>query len=140
MEKGDVQFKKMTEERVEKLIVSLSIPTVTSMLVTSVYNMADAYFVSQIGTSASGAVGVVFSLMAIIQAFGFALGMGSGSVISRFLGEQRKDDASKIASTALFFGLALGTVLAIGCSFWISDLMMFFGSTKTILPHAIDYG
>lgn len=140
MEKVDRQFKKMTEKSVEKLIVSLSIPTVTSMLVTSIYNMADAYFVSKIGTSASGAVGVVFSLMAIIQAFGFALGMGSGSVISRFLGEQRKDDASKIASTALFFGLALGVVLAAGCSLWISDLMMFFGSTKTILPHAIDYG
>lgn len=140
MEKGDGQFKRMTEESVEKLIVSLSIPTVTSMLVTSVYNMADAYFVSQIGTSASGAVGVVFSLMAIIQAFGFALGMGSGSVISRFLGEQRKDDASKIASSALFFGLALGVVLMTVCSFWISDLMLFFGSTKTILPHAIDYG
>lgn len=140
MGKGEGQFKKMTEESVEKLIVKLSIPTVTAMLVTSVYNMADAYFVSQIGTSASGAVGVVFSLMAIIQAFGFALGMGSGSIISRLLGEQKVDDASKIASSALFFGLCLGVVLAVGCSVWISDLMMFFGSTKTILPHAIEYG
>lgn len=140
MEKGETQFKKMTEEPVEKLIVSLSVPTVTAMLITSVYNMADAYFVSKIGTSASGAVGVVFSLMAIIQAFGFALGMGSGSMISRLLGEQKTEDASKIASSALFFGLLLGTVLAAGCSFFISDLMMFFGSTKTILPHAVSYG
>ncbi len=140
MEKGEVQFKKMTEGSVGKLIASLSVPTVIAMLVTSVYNMADAYFVSKLGTSASGAVGVVFSLMAIIQAFGFALGMGSGSMISRLMGEQKTEDASKIASSALFFGLLLGVVLAVGCSFWISDLMMFFGSTKTILPHAIDYG
>ncbi len=140
MEKGEAQFKRMTEESVEKLIATLSVPTVIAMLITSVYNIADAYFVSKLGTSASGAVGVVFSLMAIIQAFGFALGMGSGSMISRLLGEQKTDDASKIASTALFFGLALGIVLAVGCSFWISDLMMFFGSTKTILPHAIEYG
>jgi len=140
MEKGEAQFKKMTEERVEKLIVTLSVPTVISMLVTSVYNMADAYFVSKIGTSASGAVGVVFSLMAIIQAFGFAIGMGSGSIISRLMGEQKNEDASKIASSGLFFGLALGTILTLVCSVWISDLMMFFGSTKTILPHAIDYG
>ncbi|MBR5809358.1 MAG: MATE family efflux transporter, partial [Clostridia bacterium] len=82
MKKGEAQFKRMTEGSVEKLIATLSVPTVIAMLVTSVYNMADAYFVSQIGTSASGAVGVVFSLMAIIQAFGFALGMGSGSLIS----------------------------------------------------------
>lgn len=140
MEKGEAQFKKMTEERVEKLIVSLSVPTVTSMLITSVYNMADAYFVSKIGTSASGAVGVVFSLMAIIQAFGFAIGMGSGSMISRLLGQQKTEDASKIASTALFFGLSVGIILMAAGSFWTSDLMMFFGSTKTILPYAIDYG
>ena len=140
MNKGEAQFKRMTEGSVEKLIATLSIPTVISMLVTSVYNMADAYFVAQLGTSASGAVGVVFSLMAIIQAFGFALGMGSGSLISRLMGEQKNDEASKIASSALFFGLAIGVVLVFGCSFWISELMMFFGSTKTILPHAIDYG
>ena len=140
MGKGEGQFKKMTEESVEKLIVKLSVPTVTAMLVTSFYNMADTYFVSRIGTSATGAVGVVFPLMAIIQAFGFALGMGSGSIISRLLGEQKNDEASKIASSALFFGLCLGVVLALGCSVWISDLMMFFGSTETILPYAVDYG
>lgn len=140
MKKGEAQFKRMTEGSVEKLIAKLSVPTVIAMLVTSVYNMADAYFVSQIGTSASGAVGVVFSLMAIIQAFGFALGMGSGSMISRLMGEQKTDEASKIASTALFFGLSIGVILMVGCSFWISDLMLFFGSTETILPHAIDYG
>ena len=73
------QFLKMTTEPVGRLIGKLAVPTIISMLVTSIYNMADTFFVSQLGTSATGAVGVVFSLMAIIQAVGFTLGMGSGS-------------------------------------------------------------
>lgn len=71
------KLKQMTETPVEKLIPRLAIPTIISMLVTSIYNMADTFFVSQIGTSASGAVGIMFSAMAMIQAIGFTLGMGS---------------------------------------------------------------
>ena len=56
------------------------------MLISSIYNMADTYFVSQIGTSASAAVGVVFSIMAIIQAVGFTIGLGGGILAARSLG------------------------------------------------------
>lgn len=96
------QYEKMTQTPVSKLIVSLAIPTTISMLVTSIYNMADTFFVSQLGTSATGAVGIVFSLMAIIQAVGFTLGMGAGSNISRLLGQQKQKDANVIGSTAFF--------------------------------------
>ena len=88
MEIENQQYKKMTETKIPELIISLAIPTIISMLITSVYNMADTFFVSRLGASASGAIGIVFSLMAIIQAVGFTLGMGSGSTISRLLGEQ----------------------------------------------------
>ena len=81
----DEQLKRMTEAPIGPLIISLAIPTILSMLTTALYNTADTYFVSQLGTSASGAVGVVFCLMAIFQATGFTLGMGAGSVISRRL-------------------------------------------------------
>ena len=77
--RDQAQYEKMTQTPVSKLIISLAIPTTISMLVTSIYNMADTFFVSQLGTSATGAVGIVFSLMAIIQAVGFTLGMGAGS-------------------------------------------------------------
>ena len=77
------QYEKMTETPLPKLISSLAVPTIISMMVTNIYNLADSYFVSQLGTSASGAIGIVFSLMAILQAFGFMLGHGSGSIISR---------------------------------------------------------
>ena len=83
MEKEQAQFTKMTETPVQKLITSLAVPTIVSMLVTDIYNIADTFFVAKLGTSASGAVGIVFSLMAIIQAVGFTLGMGSGSLNSR---------------------------------------------------------
>src|SRR5574344_3168327 len=87
------EYQRMITHPVSGLIASLAVPTVISMLVSSIYNMADTFFVSQLGTSASGAVGVVFSLMAIIQAVGFTIGMGSGSWISRLLGAHKTEEA-----------------------------------------------
>lgn len=102
------QFQKMTQTPVGKLITTLSIPTIISMLVTAIYNMADTFFVSQLGASASGAIGIVFSLMAIIQAVGFTLGMGSGSMISRLLGEQKIEEAKKLLPVVFRLLLHLG--------------------------------
>lgn len=79
-------YEKMTQTPVPKLVTTLAIPTIISMMVSAIYNMADTFFVSQLGTSAVGAVGIVFSLMAIIQAVGFTLGMGSGTIVSLHLG------------------------------------------------------
>lgn len=140
MKEQDEQYKKMTETPIPKLVISLGVPTVISMLVSAIYNSADAYFVSRIGTSASGAVGVVFSLMAIIQALGFAIGMGTGSIISRLFGEKKSDEASEIASTGLFFGIMCGVLIILGMSFKMSYFMTLFGATETILPHAVSYG
>ncbi len=100
---ADEKLKMMTQEPVERLICSLAVPTIVSMLITSIYNMADTFFVSKISTSASGAVGVSFSLMAIIQALGgFTFGMGSGNYISRLLGQKKRQDAAKVAATGFF--------------------------------------
>ena len=133
------QFQKMTETPVRRLILSLAVPTVVSMLVTAIYNMADTYFVSQLNTSASGAVGVVFSLMAMIQAVSFMLGMGSGSVISKLLGQRKNDEADEIAVTGFFASLVFGVVLMIGGLLCLEPLMRLLGATETILPYAKDY-
>ncbi len=90
----------MTETPIPKLILGLAAPTILSMLITSIYNLADTFFVGQISTSASGAVGIVSSLMAIIQALGFTLGHGSGTIISRSLGSRNTDAATRFASTS----------------------------------------
>ena len=101
--------------------------------------MADTYFVSQLGTSAAGAVGIVFSLMAIIQAVGFTLGMGSGSLSSRLLGQKRHDEVNQICSSGLFAAAALGITITVIGSLFLDPLMDVLGATDTILPHARSY-
>ena len=134
-----LQFEKMTKTPVPKLILGLAAPTILSMLITSIYNLADTFFVGQLSTSASGAVGVVSSLMAIIQALGFMLGHGAGGIISRSLGNQDTHAATKFASTSFFTALVFGIVLAgVGLS-TLPGFMMLLGSTDTILPHACAY-
>lgn len=133
------QYIKMTETPIPKLVTTLAIPTMFSMLVTSVYNMTDTYFVSQLGTSASAAVGVVFSLMSIIQSIGFTLGMGASSYISRNLGKKDSKEASRYASASFFAALVFGTLLMIFGNLFIDELMVVLGSTKTVLPYARDY-
>ena len=133
------QFRKMTETPIPKLILSLAAPTILSMLITSIYNLADTFFVGQISTSASGAVGVVSSLMAIIQALGFMLGHGAGSIISRSLGSQNTQAANRFASTSFFTALAFGCILAVVGLATLPSFMMLLGSTETILPHACAY-
>lgn len=137
---AEAQFKKMTETPINKLIASLSVPTVISMLITNIYNATDTYFVSKISISASGATGVVFSLMAILQAFGFMFGHGSGSCISRHLGAQDIEKAKRYSSTGFFLSLIAGAVIMILGLIFITPLMTFLGSTDTILPYAREYG
>ena len=139
MKSGDGQYQKMTETSVLKLLVSLAVPTMITMLVTSIYNVADTYFVSQLGTRASGAVGIVFSLMAVIQAVGFTVGMGAGSTISRLLGKKEEEKALKIASSALFTAVIFGAALSVAGLCFLEKLMLLMGATKTILPYAMDY-
>ncbi len=133
------QYDKMVETPIPPLIISLAVPTIISMLVTSIYNMADTYFVSQLGTSAAGAVGIVFSLMAIIQAVGFTLGMGSGSLSSRLLGQKQHDEVNQICSSGLFAAAALGITITVIGSLFLDPLMDVLGATDTILPHARSY-
>ena len=100
---SEQQRDRMLYTPIPKLIVSLSVPTLASQLISVFYNTADTYFVSKLSTSASAAVGVVFSLMSIIQAFGFGIGMGCGSIISRSLGNRDNERANRTASSAFFF-------------------------------------
>jgi putative MATE family efflux protein len=139
MEQTDPHYTRMIQAPVGGLVISLAVPTIISMLVTSIYNMADTYFVSKLGTSASGAVGVVFALMAIIQAIGFTVGMGSGSLISRLLGAHRTDEASRVAASGFYMSLLFGALLATAGLLFLDPLMRGLGATATILPYARDY-
>lgn len=137
--KSESHYKKMTQTPVYKLIITLGIPTTVSMLVTNIYNMADTYFVSTLGNSAGGATSVVFSIMAILQAFGFMFGHGAGSNISRLLGEKNEERAGKFVSTSVLLAAICGIVIMLLGLLFLEPLMLFLGSTDDILPHAKDY-
>ena len=139
MTQAEFHYRKMTETPIEKLIISLSIPTIISMLISNIYNLADTYFVGSLGVSASGAVGIVFTLMSILQALGFMCGHGAGSIISRRLAERDTDDASRYASTSLLMTLALGMVFVLLGIPLVKPLTRLLGSTETILPYASTY-
>ena len=139
-DKQEQKFHQMTEAPVGPLIMRLALPCIISMLVTAFYNMADTFFVGMLDSdSATGAVGVVFSLMAVIQAVGFFFGHGSGNYISRELGKQHYEEASNMAATGFFSALATGFVICLLGQFFLEPLAYLLGSTETILPYAKDY-
>lgn len=133
------QYEKMMLTPIPQLIISLSIPTVISMMVSNLYNVVDTAFVGRLGTSASGAVGIVFGFMSILQAIGFTFGQGSGSIISRRLGDRDALKASKIASTAFALSFIIACIAAFICYLFLDAIIMFLGSTPTIAPYARTY-
>jgi putative MATE family efflux protein len=136
---ADKKYHLMTSTPVEKLVIKQAVPSIIIMMVSAIYNMADTYFVSSLGTSAVAAVGVSFSLMAIIQAAGFFFGHGSGNFISRALGAKNAADAEKMAATGFFSAFIVGLGIAVFGTVFLSPLARLLGSTGTILPYARDY-
>lgn len=133
------KFDYMTNTPVQSLVLKLAGPAILSMMITSLYNMADTFFVGQIGTSATAAVGVIFSLMAIIQAIGFFFGHGSGNFISMSLGSQNQEKASTMAAVGFFSCFILAGSIAILGLIFINPLIWMLGATETIFPFAKDY-
>ena len=130
----------MTTEPVNKLVCRLAVPTIISMLVTSLYNMADTFFVGQVGTEATAGVGLIFPVMTIIQAFGFYFGQGSGNFISRALGAQKKDEAETMTATGFFSSLIFGFVLmAVGFLFKPQILSLLGATTAKVSPQTVVY-
>lgn len=133
------KFVYMTTTPVPRLIGELAVPTIISMLVTSFYNMADTFFVGKINTQSTAAVGIVFSIMAIIQALGFFFGHGSGNYISRRLGARDFDEAATMASNGFFLAFLCGIAVMAGGLVFLRPLALLLGSTPTILPYTEAY-
>lgn len=133
------QFERMTTESVGKLLFMLSVPTIISMMVTNIYNLVDTAFVGTLGTSESGATGIVFGYMAILQAIAFMCGQGAGSIMSRKLGAKELEQATKYSSTGFFLSFALGLIMAVLSFVFMQPLLYLLGSTQTIAPYAGTY-
>lgn len=139
-EQQEQKFWEMTQAPVGRLVGRLAFPCIISMLVTAFYNMADTFFVGMMDSNAAtGAVGVVFSMMAIIQAVGFFFGHGSGNFISRELGKHHYEEASNMAATGFFSALAAGALICLAGQIFLTPLASLLGSTETILPYAREY-
>lgn len=136
---GQQQFDMMTKQPVNRLLIKLSIPTIISMMVTTIYNIADTAFVGTLGTSQSGATGIVFGFMAILQAVAFMCGQGAGSIMSRRLGEQNVEEATRYTSTGFFLSFGFGILLGIITLFKMDFVLTLLGSTRTIAPYARIY-
>ncbi|GHV88068.1 hypothetical protein AGMMS50267_04280 [Spirochaetia bacterium] len=133
------KFIHMTQAPVERLVCGLAVPSILIMLISALYNLADTWFVGRLGTSAVAAVGVVFPLMAVIQAMGFFFGHGSGNSISRQLGAQNTEAAARMAATGFFSALIAGAVFGAAGLAFQDGLSLALGSTGTILPYAREY-
>lgn len=140
MTNADQHYIKMTQTPVSRLILNLGIPTTISMLVTNIYNMADTYFVGTQGESAQAATGVLFTVQAIMQGIAFMLGHGGGTFIARALADKNTDEATKYISSAFFTGGIAGLIITVFGLLFLRPLVVFLGSTETIIPHAMDYG
>ncbi len=129
----------LTSGPIHRVIGTMAVPTIISMLITNLYSIVDTFFVGQLDTQSTAAVGVVFSVMFIIQAFGFLFGHGSGNFIARELGAKHHDNAVKMASTGFFFSLAMGVVIMVLGLLFLRPLSILLGSTPTILPYTEKY-
>ena len=136
---GEEKFIYMTQSPIPGLIGRLSVPTIASMLITTFYNMADTFFVGRLDTASVGAVGVAFSVMAVIQAVGFTFGNGSGACMARQLGARKTDEAKVTASTGFFSALIFGALIAAAGILFLRPIAVELGSTETILPYAVQY-
>ncbi len=139
MDDAEKKFHKMTTEPVNKLVCSMALPSILSMLVTALYNLADTFFVGRLGTEATGAIGVVFPYMTLIQAIAFFFGHGSGNFISRALGARNREDAEKMAATGFFSAVIIGAVIGTLGLIFTEPMLTLFGATKTIMPEAKKY-
>lgn len=136
---NDKRLQLMESAPINKAITTMAIPATAGMLLSAIYNLADTAFVSRLGTSQIGAVGIIFPLMMLISAVGMTFGMGAGSYISRLLGTKDFDMANKTASTAFFSTVFISIVLLLIGFPLRSNLVVLFGATDSILKYANQY-
>lgn len=138
-QKLNEKYEMMTQTPVRRLILKMSVPTIISMLVTSIYNLADSFFVGHLSTEAVAGVGVAFAYMAFINACGFFFGHGSGNYISRALGARRVEKAGRMAATGFFSPIIIGSIAGMFGLIFLSPLSRALGATETIVPFSNDY-
>ena len=135
----DAKFRLMTEAPVRRLVLKMALPTVISMMVTAIYNVADAAFVGHLSTEATAGVGISFAYMTFIQAIGFFFGHGSGNFIARALGAKNSSHAERMAATGFFTAFLIGAAAGILGLCLLPQLCRLLGATPDIEAHTLRY-
>ncbi|MBQ6866208.1 MAG: MATE family efflux transporter, partial [Clostridia bacterium] len=131
---------RMTTQPVRKLVLRLAGPTIASMMISSLYNMADTFFVGRMGTFATAGVGLIFPLMTVMQAFGFFFGQGSGNYVSRSLGANQQEDAEKMAATGFFCALVMGGLILLFGRLFATPLLHLLGADPSrVAQETVDH-
>ena len=141
MDKEKQEYRKtmMLTEPLPRVITKMAVPSIISFLITSIYNLADTFFVSSLGTNATAAVSVNASLDQIIMMAGSMLAVGAASYISRLLGARKEEKASQVLSSAFFLAVGFGVaVMVLGVTF-MTPMVRLLGATDTCEQYAIDY-
>ena len=133
------KYVRMTTLPVGGLVTQMAIPSIVSMLVSGIYNLADTFFIGQINTQSVAALGIVYSYMVLIQSMAIFFGQGSGNYISRALGRRETVDAEEMAAVGLGSSVLTGIILSAASFLAMRPLLALLGSTETIMPYAVDY-
>lgn len=124
---------------IPKALMALGVPTMVGMLINALYNLVDTYFVGGLGTDQMGAVTVAFPLGQIVVGLGLLFGNGAAAYLSRLLGRGDKDTANKVASTAVYSGVAIGTIVILISVIFLEPILKQIGAIDSVMPYAITY-
>lgn len=124
---------------IPKALIAMGIPTMLGMMVNAIYNLVDAYFVGSLGTSQMGAISVAYPLGQVVVGLGLLFGNGAASYLSRLLGNGNKEQANKVASTALYSSISVGAIMIILSIIFLQPILKFLGATDSIMPYATTY-
>lgn len=139
MNKQSSKMELLGNAPIPKALMAMGIPTMLGMMVNSVYNLVDAYFVGGLGTSQMGAISVVYPLGQVVVGLGLLFGNGASSYLSRLLGKGDKEKANQVASTALYGSVTIGAVIIILSMIFLRPILKLLGATDSIMPYAVTY-
>lgn len=139
MKEHGTNMELLGEMPVSRALLALGLPTMTGMLVNALYNLADAYFVSGLGTTQMGAVAVAYPLGQVIVGLGLLFGNGAASYLSRLLGYGDLETANKTASTAVYGSVFVGTVVIVCSLLCLEPLLKLLGTPESVMPYALTY-
>lgn len=139
MKASDKKMELLGSAPIPKALLALGLPTMTGMLINALYNLVDTCFVGRLGTAPKGAVTVAFPLGQVITGLGLLFGNGAAAYLSRLLGRGDKETANKVASTAVYSSVMLGTVVILCSILFLKPILRKLGAIESVMPYAIPY-